>query len=254
MKKKSLRILAGSVAIFLIALLIFVTNSFVGNPISKMIAKNAIHNHVEENFANMDLEITDVIYSFKFGEYIAHANSPTSEDTNFSLTYRGGNVVDNYEMSVLDKWNTYSRIEEEYSDFVKPIIEENFPYEIEMLFVSLIKNEEDNEKLTLDMEVDFYQMPLSSSLSIFIYETQHSWEKIAKIALELNALLEKNRIEIDNYSIVLSNPKEESANYESLGVYDFPKSLLQEENLADTLKAYFEEWSRISEKEKEQGN
>lgn len=251
MKQKSLRILAASVALVLIGLILFITNSFVGNPISQWIAQNAIEEHLSEHYQSLELEVSKPFYNFKFGEYVVHATSLTSEDTNFSITYRGGKVDDNYESSVSEKWNTYLRLEGEYAKIVKPLIEERFPYEIDMLNVGLLKTDADNERLSLDMKFELDQLPLDSYVTIYLYEAEHSWEKVAELALELDALLEKNQIFVHQYSVVLSLPPTETTKYESLGVYYFPKSSLQEENLADYMKQYYEKWEADSMKEKE---
>ncbi len=64
-KKLTLKMLAGAVAVVLIVGMLFVTNAFVGNPISAMMANKAIKQYVNQNYSYLDLEIEKVSYNFK---------------------------------------------------------------------------------------------------------------------------------------------------------------------------------------------
>jgi hypothetical protein len=61
----ALRIVAGIIAFALIGGILFVTNAFVGNPVSAKIAGNAVRKYVEDKYNFLDLEIEKPIYSFK---------------------------------------------------------------------------------------------------------------------------------------------------------------------------------------------
>src|SRR5699024_3807083 len=98
---------------------LWISNSFVGNPISKMIAKTAAENYITEQYADQDFVINDVFYNFKDGYYHADVTSPSSIDTHFSIYISGSKVSDDsYENDVLSGRNTYERIDREYRDMV----------------------------------------------------------------------------------------------------------------------------------------
>ena len=101
-KKLILKLFAGVVAIALIGGMLFITNSFVGNPISAMVASKSIQEYVNQNYSNLDLELGKTNFNFKDGSYMAFANSEVSIDTKFAIYYYGGRVQrDNYDSYVL---------------------------------------------------------------------------------------------------------------------------------------------------------
>ena len=85
MKKKVLKIIALVIAIALIVGIAWVANGLNGNPISKMLAKKAASDYLEEHFPNTDYYIEELGFSFKFTNYYAHIRSESSMDTQFSL-------------------------------------------------------------------------------------------------------------------------------------------------------------------------
>jgi len=91
-KKQILKILAGVVAVVLIFRMFFVTNAFVGNPISVLRANKVIKQYVDKNYSSLDLEIEKARYNFKDTAYVAWVKSKTSIDTKFSIYYREGKV------------------------------------------------------------------------------------------------------------------------------------------------------------------
>ncbi len=124
MKKKILKILAALLAFAIIAIILSMLNAFVGNPISKDAAKKTAENLLKSTYADKGYVLEDVNYSFKFNEYLAFYRVPGSKDKHFSVYIRTDGTLryDGYE-SVLDGSNTYIRIDEEYSDLIKPVIE-----------------------------------------------------------------------------------------------------------------------------------
>ena len=121
--KKGTKIAAGIVGIGLIGFILFVTNAFVGNPVSAHFANQAIHKYVEEKYGHLDLETEKVYYNFKDSAYVGRAVSPTSVDTHFAVYYRNGEVYhDDYEGYVVKKYNTVDRMGEEYSQLTQTIV------------------------------------------------------------------------------------------------------------------------------------
>lgn len=123
-KKIVFRIIAGVVAIVLIGMVLFVTNVFVGNPISKTFAKEKAIIYISENYNQLNLEIENIGYNFKDGNYMVLVQSNTSKDTHFSLYYRNGKIHSTtYDIDVLSGQNTYRRLAEEYKTHLTPILE-----------------------------------------------------------------------------------------------------------------------------------
>src|SRR5690625_6539103 len=82
-------------------------------------AKNSAEKYITVIYSERDFELEDVVYSFKDGYYHVKVNSPSSIDTHFEVSMSWNKVVyDSYEDDVLSGWNTYERIDYEYSKMV----------------------------------------------------------------------------------------------------------------------------------------
>ena len=95
-----------------------------------MLAERAAEMHLEETYAGTDYYIERISYSFKDGKYHAFVKSPTSIDTEFSLsiTMFGEVHFDTYG-SVLDGFNTARRLEQEYRKLTDTVFDSpSFPY------------------------------------------------------------------------------------------------------------------------------
>ena len=130
MKKKHFKIAALVIAIILIVGLGCFANSLLGNPISKMLAANTAKKHLTETYAGTDYYMERIAYNFKDGKYHAFITSPTSMDTQFSLTITmlGELRLDTYE-DVVNRFNTARRVDYDYRDLANTIFENpSFPY------------------------------------------------------------------------------------------------------------------------------
>ena len=107
------RIIAGALGVLLSSMVIGGANDLLGNPISAMRAAKEVRVYVEKNYPNLDLEILNTTYNFKFKTYMVNISSPSGLDTHFYIEYRNGKVIyDSYQSSVEEKWNTMQRLEE----------------------------------------------------------------------------------------------------------------------------------------------
>lgn len=123
-KKTALKILALAAALLLMALLAFLANAFVGNPLSAWMARRDIVAYLQAAYPQQEWQVEKARYNFKFGEYTAQVQSPDSEDTHFAVYWRGGRVKhDDYGTYVTDRWNTRQRLEESYSAEVIPLLQ-----------------------------------------------------------------------------------------------------------------------------------
>ncbi len=80
-KKILFKISAGPAALLLIAVLLLVANSFLGNPFSERAARNRGREYLQDRYGHLDLKIEGVTYNPKDGLYIISVLSGTSMDT-----------------------------------------------------------------------------------------------------------------------------------------------------------------------------
>ncbi|MBU5256984.1 hypothetical protein [Tissierella praeacuta] len=208
-RNKILKIFAGLFAILLIGGILFITNAFVGNPISAKIAEKTINQYVKENYSFLDLEVEKPIYNFKFNEYISKAKSRTSIDTKFNIYYRNGKVHhDNYESFVLKKFNTIERFSHEYTDFAKRIIAKELRYEKNNTRVMYDKTiyENGNDALQLDMKFD-KSLPIDAEVNIGVDVENVTIENIAKILIDAHKAFIKNSCYFKKYGLFIENDK-----------------------------------------------
>ena len=239
---KPLRILAGFVGLALIIFLLIVTMSFTGNPISKLLATRAADKYVEDNYSDLNLRRQETAFEFKRGDYIVKYYKKNSQDIHFGIetNYLGKVTIDGYENGVLGKWNTLVRLNDELDRYAERVIRDNLDYDFDMVFAEAFGNATEEEvasKLQTDMLFDFGDLPLDNNLTIYIYEENRTWGRLAQVILEVDEVMEENNIDISHYSIILEEPREDGdpAGH-SLGVYEFPREDLDSENLAQDLE------------------
>lgn len=137
----------------MIGFILSVANSLLGNPISSAFAKKAITSYVTKKYPSLELTIGEAKYNFKDSEYYSEVKSNTSIDTHFEVFCRNGKVrYDSYD-SVLGKYNTLSRLEDEYSKIVIPILSKVKGLENNNSIVQFEKWEA-NKDIKLDMPLD----------------------------------------------------------------------------------------------------
>lgn len=247
MKKKVLKLMAALVAFLLISAVLSFTTSFVGNPISKMLANRDVQAYVSEKYADLDLEIESAIYNFKYGQYMSHVYSEESQDTHFSIFWEKGEIVsDDYEDRVLSGLNTHERLNQAYREVVEPLIIDHLPYEFDMVIASLNKyGQFDFSDLPLDVEFDLYNDSLDAHLTVYLYTDEMSWDYLARVAIEIDDLIQQNQLHINRYDIILEpTSAKEGKGGDMLGIYDFPQTLLKSENLAQVMKDHHVKWEQ----------
>lgn len=206
-KKLVLKILAGIVALLLISGIFFVTNAFVGNPISAAMANKAIERYVTQNYSNLDLQIEKSSYNFKDGSYAAMAKSKTSIDTKFAIYYQNGKVKrDNYDTYVLGMFNTLQRFSDEYSTIARSIIAKELGYENNTTMVMFDKGAygSANGVLELDMKFD-KSLPIDSEVTISLDLMDNSLEGIAKVLTDAHKAFVDNGCFFNKYSVYAEN-------------------------------------------------
>jgi hypothetical protein len=181
--------------------MLFITNAFVGNPLSAMMANKAINQYVNQNYAFLDLELDKANYDFKTGGYRVYARSKTSMDTRFAIYYDEGKVTrDDYQIYVVEKFNTLERLTSEYSLIAKRIVAEALGYETNTTFVIQGKNasESYSDVLTLDMKFD-KAVPINPEVSIQIDTSDYSLENVADVLMRAHEAFLANGCKFTKY-------------------------------------------------------
>lgn len=137
--KRSKKQLGWTAGLLLAAGLLWICNEMLGNPVSYLLAKNTAEKYLAKTYPNTDFVMDEFGYDFKDGGYYAHIASPSSQDTRFSIMVDrlGKFRWDSYEDRVQSRWNTFQRLEQEYSKQVCAAFGGEFPYEVELCSGSL---------------------------------------------------------------------------------------------------------------------
>ena len=269
MKKKHLKMLALVTAILLIIGLGFFANALLGNPVSKMLATNTAKKHLTETYAGTDYYMERIAYSFKDGKYHAFIASPTSMDTQFSLTITmlGELRLDTYE-DVINGFNTARRVDYAYRDLANTIFENpSFPYTCRFAYGTLeIYPEEafaeperndvpsyaiNQKELVLDKIYDIKELGRQAGhLVIYVENDTVSMEKASEIILDIKSIFDNAGIPFKAINFTLEHPKPEEGKRPEgeVSIAHFPYEEIYEEGMmgrvqeADkALKAYYEE-------------
>lgn len=180
--KKGLRIIAGLGALVLIIGLLILTNAFLGNPIAGAMAKNSAQKLIDKNYKDLNLKLDKPVYNFKLGEYMIKAYSESSKDTHFTIYYTRKETRDDYDYTVGDKFNTFMRLENEYSKLVKDILTNKLGYKDKNSWVTLEKGEYEQVKDKLELDMDFdRRLPLEAQVNLSLELEDASLDKIIKI-------------------------------------------------------------------------
>lgn len=269
--KKSVKVLSGVTAFLLIIGILWFANGLLGNPISKTIANNTAKEYVAENYSNMKLNVSDAYYNFKTGSYDVEIKSPTSKDTYFYLSISpfGKITYDSYESDVVDRYNTFNRINESYSSKVEKVFDsKDFPYESEIYFGEIIDKEGlvvseseeytypvyglDIKKLELDKDYDMYEMGKKAGHIVFYAEDDEvTVKKASEILLNIKNIFDKENIPFYAIDFTLEKPRNEegtpNSDDTSIIVEHFLYEDIYEENLDQRiskaekdLKKYYE--------------
>lgn len=273
--KKFLKISALVFSLVLIAGLLWFANGLLGNPISKHLAVNAAQKRLEEVYTDTDYVLEEVHYSFKDGTYYASISSPGSQDSVFAMTFnwRGQFNSDNYDLLVLGKGNTASRLDSQYRALTDQIFESSsFPYDCNMSFsvLELVPRAYLGQpgipayaKAQEDLELDkIYDIQALGSeighLVIYVDSDTISPKYAAEIMLEVRAIMDEAGIGFRamDFHLQLPLPPEGPRPDIWIGVENFLYEDIYEEDMVarvkqadEALKAYYAE--QDAEKDKE---
>ena len=236
MKTKTKRVIALIAALLLIGFLLIFLNGTVGNPISKAMAKSAAQDYMDARYDDLQLELKDVIYGFKFSEYLARYQSAASQDTAFAVYVDSfGHVIrDDYESEVLSLLSTYRRLDKELRDLGSELFREKFA-ELDIDIAHLSGNISDprpfTEYLTIDMPLDPHNPPFDVQAVLWVRDQDVSYERMAELLLRMREVCTEANIPVAMYDVRIEWGNDDAGNH--LWLYEIPADLL----LADDLPA-----------------
>lgn len=265
-RSKNKRIAAGVLALVLIGLVLFIANGFVGNPLSKILANRAASRDIEEKYSDLDLRVEDAYYNFKDGRYLVEARSNRSIDTHFEMSYnwRGELQYDSYEDAVESKWNTWQRINEEYSKLVEnKIMPKMGLKEREFIFGNFIEKNDDLSYLEIDGVYDIKELAKSlGRVTVSLERETRNSKVMAEKLLEIKNLFDREDIPFYHIEIDLNEARSE--NYEnqpeneeqaSLMIRDFLYQDIYAENLEERVEENIKEtkiFYRVEDEKKQE--
>lgn len=225
---KLLKFIVVLVAVFVV----FVLVAFYGNPISQFLVTQNAEKYLEENYQGTDFEIGTVNYDFKTSNYYVHVISPSSADSSFTL-YAGLNGkigYDSYEDAVVYKWNTATRINNDYRTAVDAVLDSpDFPYGSDIGFGDIEFTTDDvldyafgtldgppeyavnTKTLELDKVYDVNEFGRKAGhLTIYVYDENVTYERLAEILLDIRNIMDEANVSFHVINCILEYPKTEN--------------------------------------------
>ena len=225
MFRKWLRYLAVIAAVVVAVLGLLFANAFLGNPVSAILARNAVDRYVDEVYSHLDLQRSRFGYDFKTGGYFAYLTSETSPDTAFYIrTDMLGNIQqDSYDTWVAHKYNTELRIREEYRVLTDTVFQSvDFPYELDIDYgdISFAGDMQwgeaeyefalPREILELDKTYDVKELGRTAGvLTVYVMDDAVTVEQAAAIMLHIRDLFDDAGVPFRMLDFVLRPPMPE---------------------------------------------
>ena len=110
------RVIAFLAGVLLIVLLFYAYSEFNGNPFVKIMAKQKINHYLTSHFTELDYSKSSIHFNFKDGTYYMYIDVNNSEDNDFTISYRNGEIDNNYESRVLLGDNIFNRLQTYLND------------------------------------------------------------------------------------------------------------------------------------------
>lgn len=259
------------------ATLVWIANGFLGNPVSAILARSALKQYMEQTYSHLDLQTERFGFDFKSGGYFAYIVSESSRDTAFyiDMDMLGHVTYDSFDTWVTSKMNTELRVEEQYRQLVKSVLDSSgFPYlsDIKGGTLEFAQDLEWGDKrdhsyaiprdeLVMDKEYSLREIrdlgARAGILTIYVQEDTVTAERAAEIMLHIKELFDAQDVPFYRMDFVLQYPKPEDDSPWPEGdvraelVYDD----IYEEGLAERIQNSHEAiYERFAEMDKEKGN
>ena len=258
------------------ATLVWIANGFLGNPVSAILARSALKQYMEQTYSHLDLQTERFGFDFKSGGYFAYIVSESSRDTAFyiDMDMLGHVTYDSFDTWVTTKMNTERRVEEQYRQLAKSVLESSgFPYlsDIKGGTLEFAQDWEWGDKrdhsyaiprdeLVMDKEYSLGEIrdlgARAGILTIYVQEDTVTAERAAEIMLHIKELFDAQDVPFYRMDFVLQYPKPEDDSPWPEGdvraelVYDD----IYEEGLTERIQNSHEAiYERFAEMDKEKG-
>ena len=259
------------------ATLVWIANGFLGNPVSAILARSALKQYMEQTYSHLDLQTERFGFDFKSGGYFAYVVSKSSRDTAFyiDMDMLGHVTYDSFDTWVTSKMNTEHRVEEQYRQLVKSVLDSSgFPYlsDIKGGTLEFAQDWEWGDKrdhsyaiprdeLVMDKEYSLREIrdlgARAGILTIYVQENTVTAERAAEIMLHIKELFDAQDVPFYRMDFVLQYPKPEDDSPWPEGdvraelVYDD----IYEDGLTERIQNSHEAiYERFAEMDKEKGN
>jgi len=201
------RVIAAVLALAILGFGAFITDSFVGNPISGYFAGKKMEKYVKDKYPDMNLTLSKTIYNFKLSGYTLQASMPGSPDTHFTVICRkAGRISDGYKDYVLSGFNTLDRLGREMAEEIKPLLDDLFGDQLsDRLFVDCFGK---NKDLAVAPPPDTpfnRNMKLDAMIYLNFDIENPTLEDIAQKIQKAHGLLQKEGFSIGGYMIEAIN-------------------------------------------------
>lgn len=224
-------------------------SGFYGNPVSKMLGKSNAEKFVHTNYSE-EYKYEGTNYSFKTSKYHHRFFAENSKDKHFvvSTNFWGKVEYDDYEI-MKKGFNTFIRFESELRKVTDPIIEANFGESI--LSYGYVSSDSKNyEGFPLDTEFSMDAIPRPLTINLQIKDSDTRYENLAKLFFKVDDIATKHNLDIDLYSLGITNNNSDSSPYDSVQVVSVPKKDWKKHSTSvEELAKYLEEYSKKYDEE-----
>lgn len=194
--KKTLKYILYTLIILFIILILFLMTSHYGNPITRIKAYIEIKEYAKIEFDDLEYSLDHIKYDSKLNLYYVKLNIPNSEDKDFYINYKEGEIFDDREM-VSSKANIINRIQPLLNDvkYDKPV-QTIFKDNLNFCFLTLYNEEWD--KVEYDITLEEFLKKYKLQLSIYI---NHNINNESEIITELQQEFKKMDITLEKITI-----------------------------------------------------
>lgn len=241
--KNTILVTIVSAALIIACVAFFMINAFYGNPISKNMAQKNMIGYLDDKYNKTDFIVYETIYDLSTTGYKMEVSSKTSPDTNFTIYYKNGKIEDSYQEYVLEKKNTFTRMDLSFSQKVEDIVKADFPYKSQIIFGGIDNTKENLALMEIDMEAEDFSF-FTKHITGYFYSDTATWQQLAQAVVQLDELMQKNNVDIERYSVSLEKEQSGSMSSNAVAVYDFDRELLKSDNLSTVMEEHFEKWTK----------
>lgn len=204
MKKKTIiKIVLLIITVIILAFLWEGLTSFFGNPITKMVAKGKINDHLEEKLPGRDdLQIGEIQYNFKTGQYHTEVRSTLSKDTRFNVEWFPNRLIrDSYDDDVASGFNTASRLYSQASKELSSRLEDLG--ERRVYFQLPERSSLPSYPLDVSYEKELIR---ATNLTVELKGDERGAENAAKVSSEIFKVIEEEGFILEELDLILSAP------------------------------------------------